>query len=66
MFILTVSVLFLMIHQGQCALKATASLYADNSLTFYGSLTFNQDSAEAPVRITGEILGLNASSAHVC
>jgi len=29
-------------------------------------LTFNQDSAEAPVRITGEILGLNASSAHVC
>jgi hypothetical protein len=66
MFILTVSVLFLMIHQGQCALKATAVLYGDNSAKSYGVLTFNQDSIEAPVRITGEILGLNASSAHVC
>jgi hypothetical protein len=65
MFILTVSVLFLIIHQGQCARKATAVLYGDNSATSYGTLTFKQDSAEAPVRITGKLSGLNASSAHV-
>jgi hypothetical protein len=66
MFILTVSVLFLMIHQGQCALQARAVLYGDNSAKSYGTLIFNQDSADAPVRITGKLSGLNASSAHVC
>ncbi|CAF1329713.1 unnamed protein product [Rotaria sordida] len=63
MFILIVSALFLIIHQGQCAMKATATLYADNSITSYGILTFKQENAATPVRITGLLSGLNASSA---
>jgi hypothetical protein len=66
MFILTVSILFLMIHQGQCDMKATAVLYGDRSATSYGTLILHQDDADAPVRITGTLSGLNASSAHVC
>ena len=65
MFILIVSALFLMIHQGECATKATAMLYADNSAIFRGMLTFKQDDANAPVHITGSLSGLNACSAHV-
>ncbi len=66
MFALTVSVLFLLIHQGQCGMKAIAVLYGDNSPTSYGTLTFTQDNGDAPVHITGTLSSLNASSAHVC
>ncbi|CAF3970752.1 unnamed protein product [Rotaria sp. Silwood2] len=45
-------------------MKATAILYADNSETSYGILTFKQENATTSVRITGELSGLNASSAH--
>ncbi len=66
MFILIVSVLFLLIHQGQCDMKATAVLYGDNSELPYGTLTFSQENADAPVRVNGILSELNTSSAHVC
>jgi len=66
MFLLTATILLLTIHQGQCFLSATATLYEDNSLTIVGNLTFNQEDANSSVRITGTVTGFNASSAHVC
>jgi hypothetical protein len=66
MFVLTVSILLLMIHHSQSAMSAKAVLYGDNSLISYGTLMFDQDNAGASVRITGTLRGLNASSAHVC
>ena len=65
MFILTVSILLLMVHHSQSAMSAKAVLYGDNSQISYGTLMFDQDNARAPVRITGRLTGLNASSAHV-
>ena len=65
MFAVTVSVLLLIIHQGECSMTARAVLYGDNSMTSYGTLTFSQDNADVAVRITGTLTGLNASSAHV-
>ncbi len=66
MFILIATAVLLMIHQGQCGMNATAVLYPDNSVVRIGVLTFTQDSAAGPVRITGSFGTLNASSAHVC
>jgi hypothetical protein len=66
MFIIAISIVLLMIHQGESAMKATAVLYGDNSMKAYGTLTFDQENANAPVHITGTLRGLNASSAHVC
>ncbi len=66
MFILTVSILLLVIHQGECTIKARAHLYPDNSSELHGLVTFTQDNADTPVRVTGSITYLNASSAHVC
>ncbi len=66
MFALIVTVLLLMIYQGECTMTATAILYGDNSIVPHGTLTFTLDSADTPVHITGTLTGLNASSAHVC
>lgn len=66
MIILTIGIVLLTIHHGQCSMKATAVLYADNSDSRYGMLTFSQQSANDPVRVTGSLSGLNISSAHVC
>ncbi len=66
MFILTVSILFLAIHQGECTIKARAHLYADNSQTRRGLVTFTQDNANTPVRVNGWVAQLNRSSHHVC
>ncbi|CAF1464269.1 unnamed protein product [Rotaria magnacalcarata] len=64
MIVLIVSVLFLTIHQGQCAMQATATLYADNTNASAGILTFRQDNAGTSVRISGSLSGLNITSAH--
>ncbi|CAF0940510.1 unnamed protein product [Adineta ricciae] len=64
MFTLIICAVLLMVHQVQCSMKAVAVLYGDNSPTSYGSLTFSQADAGAPVRITGTLSGLNVSSAH--
>jgi hypothetical protein len=66
MFVITISVLLLMIHSSRGAISATAVLYGDNSAVSHGTLTFTQDNANAYVHITGSLIGLNASSAHVC
>ena len=65
MLLITIGVLLLIVHPSRAGLSATAVLYADNSPVSYGSLTFTQDNANANVRITGTLSGLNASSAHV-
>jgi len=64
MFAVIASVLLLIIHQGECGMNATVQLHPHESPLNIGNLTFTQDSADSPVRITGTILGLNASSAH--
>jgi len=66
MSVLRISILLLVIHHSECKKIATAVLYGDNSMMSYGTLTFTQENANAPVRITGSLTGLNASSAHVC
>ncbi len=66
MFVITIGVLLLMIHSSRGAISATAVLYGDNSAVPHGTLTFTQDNANAYVHITGSLIGLNASSAHVC
>jgi hypothetical protein len=66
MFVITIAFLLLMIDSNRATMTATAVLYGDNSVVSYGTLTFTQDNAYAPVRITGTLSGLNASSAHVC
>jgi hypothetical protein len=66
MFVLIATVFLLIIHQGECAMKATADLYGNNSTMLYGTLTFTQYDADTAVRITGSIIGLNTTSAHVC
>jgi hypothetical protein len=66
MFVLSLSILLLVIHHSECTMIATAVLYGDNSMVSHGTLTFTQDNANAPVYITGTLTGLNASSAHVC
>ena len=65
MFVLTMSTLLFIVYQGECAMKATATLYGDGSSTSHGTLTFSQDNADEPVHVTGSISGLNVSSAHV-
>jgi hypothetical protein len=66
MFLLIATILLLTIHQGQCFMNATATLHPDNSPTNIGNLIFTQEDANSPVHITGAVIGLNASSAHVC
>jgi hypothetical protein len=66
MFVLTISVLLLVIHHGECSMKATSVLYGDGSMKSFGTVTFSQDNANAAVVITIALTGLNASSAHVC
>ena len=65
MFVLTMSILLFIVYQGECAMKATATLYGDGSSTSYGNLTFTQNNDDECVHVTGTIRGLNASSAHV-
>ena len=67
MFVLTIAVLLMIIHQSGAAMKATAVMYGDNSTTSYGTLTFTQENANTYVHITGKLTGLNIiSSTHVC
>ncbi len=66
MFLLIATVLLLTIHQGQCFINATATLHPDSSIIRIGKLIFTQQDANSPVHITGKVIGLIPSSAHVC
>ncbi|CAF3200208.1 unnamed protein product [Rotaria socialis] len=64
MFILFTSVLFVLIHQGQCSMHATANLQLHTTATSIGTLTFSQQDANSPVQITGTLRSLNISANH--
>ncbi|CAF2599152.1 unnamed protein product [Rotaria sp. Silwood2] len=64
MFILFASLLFLLIHQGQGSIQATANLQLHGTSTPIGTLNFIQNDANSPVIITGTLNLLNASSSH--
>ncbi|CAF3446717.1 unnamed protein product [Rotaria sp. Silwood1] len=64
MFILFTSILFLLIHHGQCAMEATADVRLHGTSTSIGILNFVQNDANSPVRITGTLTSLSASSNH--
>jgi hypothetical protein len=66
MFIVIATVFLLVIHPSQCGMNATAHLYPPDSEIKVGTLLFTQENTGSPIRITGSITGLNASSAHVC
>lgn len=66
MFLLSISIPFLLLHYGYCGMTATANVQLDNTATSIGNLTFYQDNENADVRITGTLTSLNASSSHVC
>lgn len=65
MFVALATVFLLFISQGQCLMNATAILHPADLELYSGTLIFTQENADSPVRITGSIGGLNASSAHV-
>ena len=65
-FICLASLLLVSIHHGQCAMQATANLQFDLTSTSIGTLNFVQNDANSPVKITGTLTSLNASSSHVC
>ncbi|CAF4629005.1 unnamed protein product [Rotaria sp. Silwood1] len=58
------SILFLLIHHGQCAMEATADVRLHGTSTSIGILNFVQNDANSPVRITGTLTSLSASSNH--
>ncbi len=66
MFIIIATIFLLVIHQCQCGMNATAVLCPPDSQLQRGHLLFTQENMGSPVRITGSVNGLNASSAHVC
>jgi hypothetical protein len=65
MFAQRITLALLLIHHGQCAMQATAILFADKSMTSYGTLYLSQENVNKPVRIIGILSGLNVSSSHV-
>jgi len=66
MFVLSISLLLLSIHYGDCGRTATATLYQDNTTAIDGLLTIYQDIGAAQVMVTGMIFGLASNTAHVC